>query len=80
MVLVIKPLVLIIRGQEVPEEVNVPANIELSAVITRADGTVEDLGVISAQYLDPEKQSRWDKIGQLLADKRIRTLNEKKEN
>lgn len=62
-----------------PESSEVEANIELSAIIIRADGTREDVGVIAAQYIDDVKQSRWDKIGQALADKRIRKANTQKE-
>ncbi len=33
--------------------------VTLSAVITRADGTVEDLGVIAYKHRNPLKQLAW---------------------
>lgn len=46
-----------------------------SAVITRADGRVENLGVISATYKSPLKQWWWKHVGQRLAERRIRRAN-----
>lgn len=53
----------------------VPHSAELRAVITRADGTVEDLGVISATYDNPVKQIWWELVGKHLAERRIAIAN-----
>lgn len=48
---------------------------ELRAVVTRADGTVVDLGVISATYRNPLKQAVWTYVRKPLASRRIRRAN-----
>jgi hypothetical protein len=45
-------------------EAKVRPSVTISAVITRADGTVEDLGVICQS--EPVKQSIWKKITNLI--------------
>lgn len=35
-------------------------NSDLSIIITRADGTVEDLGVVYRSFKNPFKQLAWD--------------------
>lgn len=54
---------------------DVPTNVEISAVITRADGTVEDLGVIYAQHKNPLKQAAWNLVGRRLSHRRIKRAN-----
>jgi hypothetical protein len=53
------------------------ATTELSAIITRADGTIEDLGVIAAEYLDKDKQKWWDFVGKFKAEQRVHGANKK---
>ena len=50
--------------------------IEVSAVITRADGTIQDLGVVSASYSwrKPIKKIMWP-VRKLAADRRIKRAN-----
>lgn len=48
---------------------------ELSAVIIRADGTVQDLGVIAAEYHQPHRAVRWWLFGRFRAGRRIREAN-----
>jgi hypothetical protein len=52
-----------------------PQEIEISAVIIRADGTQIDLGVIDAHYENPLKQLAWTHLGKRLADYRINKAN-----
>ncbi len=33
-----------------------PKRVEWHAIVTHADGTVEDLGIVSAQYKNPLRQ------------------------
>lgn len=40
-----------------------------------APATVVDLGVVSASYRNPIRQFWWDRIGQPLAERRIRRAN-----
>lgn len=47
----------------------------LRMVVTRADGTVHDHGVVSAHYKNPIKQAWWLLVGRPLADRRIRRSN-----
>lgn len=47
----------------------------LRAVITRADGTVEDVGVISASYRNPVRQLWWTVVGRRLAARRTARAN-----
>lgn len=37
-----------------------PMSIQLEAIVTRADGTVEDLGCVSYYHRNPLKQLFWD--------------------
>lgn len=55
----------------------IPVFASISAVITRADGTVEDLGVIDASYKNPLDQFVWAHIRKPLADRRIRQANKR---
>lgn len=48
----------------------------LSAVVTRANGTVVDLGVIERNYPDPLRQWWWDQVGRPHVVRRIRRFNE----
>lgn len=45
------------------------------AVITRADGTVEDLGVIAADYSNPVRRAMWRAFGARLATYRTKRAN-----
>lgn len=36
------------------------AEVEVSMVITRANGTIEDKGIVSYYNQDPKKQAAWD--------------------
>lgn len=51
---------------------NAPADVklcELSIVITRADGTVEDLGVVSQYHKNPlinDLKNRWIKVKEFM--------------
>lgn len=56
-------------------ETSARQSAELRAVITRADGSVEDLGVISATYDNPLKQWWWEHVRQHLAERRIARAN-----
>lgn len=44
-------------------------------VITRADGTVTDVGTVSAHYANPLRRAWWRLAGQRRANARIRTAN-----
>ena len=46
-----------------------------SHIITKADGTVVDLGVVSYWSKNPLKRLRWRLIGKPRADRRIRRFN-----
>jgi hypothetical protein len=48
----------------------------LSAVVTRADGTVVDLGVIERTCPDPFRQWWWRHVGKPLSERRIAAFNE----
>lgn len=56
----------------------VPVSAELRMVITRVDGTVEDHGVVSAQYRNPLRQAWWNFVGRPLADRRIARSNRRR--
>ncbi len=47
----------------------------LRARIIRADGTVDDLGVIAASYASPWRRSWWVCVGKPLARARSRAAN-----
>jgi hypothetical protein len=49
--------------------------VEIGMVITRADGTVTDLGTVSAHYATPLKRAGWRLVGRRRANARIRTAN-----
>ncbi|MFJ4926807.1 hypothetical protein [Streptomyces sp. NPDC088736] len=53
----------------------VPYASELSMVVTRADGTVHDHGVVDAHYRNPLKQAWWITVRRPLANRRIRRSN-----
>ncbi|MFJ5217185.1 hypothetical protein ACIP98_20985 [Streptomyces sp. NPDC088354] len=57
---------------------DVPLSTELHMVITRADGTVEDQGVVSAQYRNPVRQAWWQLVGRRLANRRIARSNRRR--
>lgn len=52
-----------------------PRRQTLSAVVTRADGTVIDVGVVAAAYRNPFKQLWWRLVGLPAANRRIRRAN-----
>jgi hypothetical protein len=51
------------------------SDITVSAVITRADGRVEHVGIIAASYDRPLKRLWWEVVGQRLANRRIKRAN-----
>ena len=51
------------------------ASVETSYVITRADGTVEDLGVTGYWHRNPIKRWAWKLRHQRAADRRMRAAN-----
>lgn len=59
----------------VTSNAQVAARTEVRAVITRADGTVQDCGLISAKYRNPIRQAYWVLVGSRLAHRRIRRIN-----
>jgi hypothetical protein len=52
-----------------------PHSATISAVITRADGTVEQVGLLAAGYSNPIKQLWWDVVGSRLSTRRINKIN-----
>lgn len=50
-------------------------SVEISAVITRADGTTTDLGTVSARYANPLRRAWWRLAGRRRANARIRAAN-----
>ena len=52
-----------------------PTSMELHVVVTRADGTVHDLGVVSATYRTPWRRTWWHLIGRHTARHRITKAN-----
>lgn len=42
--------------------------------------TVEDLGVVTAQYRNPLRQAWWQLVGKPLADRRVRRANRRATN
>lgn len=56
-------------------EAEARADVRLRAVITRADGTVQDLGLIGHQSRRLHRRLWWWCIGRLLAERRIRRAN-----
>jgi hypothetical protein len=46
----------------------------LSAVVTRADGTVEDLGIIAFNHKNPFKVAKWEKetLGEISEETAVR--------
>lgn len=57
------------------QETKALASIETSYVITRADGTVEDLGVTGYWHRNPIKRWAWKLRHQRAADRRIAAAN-----
>jgi hypothetical protein len=53
----------------------VPASNETRIQIHHLDGTTEDLGVVAAQYRDPERQAAWETTGAAGAAARIDAAN-----
>lgn len=51
------------------------AEATITAVIIRADGTREEVGVLGAQYRSRRRQLWWDLAGRRLRDRRIRQIN-----
>lgn len=57
--------------------ISIPAGAEyqsLSAVVTRKDGTVEELGVIAFNHKNPFKVAKWEKetLGKISEDTALR--------
>jgi hypothetical protein len=52
-----------------------PSFVEISAVITRADGTVQDLGLVHARYRSPFKHMWWRLVRRPAANRRIKRAN-----
>lgn len=50
-------------------------SIELGMVITRADGTIVDVGTVSASYANPLRRAWWRLAGRRRANARIRAAN-----
>ena len=59
----------------VTERTQAVSETSLSHVVTRADGTVMNLGVVSYWSKNPAKRLRWRLIGKPAADRRIRKFN-----
>lgn len=57
------------------QKTTAPHSAEWSAVIIRADGRVENVGLLAAGYENPFRQLWWDLIGQRLSNHRIRRIN-----
>ncbi|MCX5239818.1 hypothetical protein OG824_31915 [Streptomyces prunicolor] len=57
---------------------DVPHSSELRMVVTRADGTVEDHGVVAAHYTSPLRAAWWQVVGRLLANRRIARSNRRR--
>lgn len=49
--------------------------VEIGMIITRADGTVTNLGTVSAHYANPLKRTWWHLVGRPRANARIRAAN-----
>lgn len=58
-----------------PQHVEQPTRAELHMVVTRADGRVEDLGIVAAHYRNPVRAAWWLLIRRPLANRRIRRAN-----
>ena len=52
-----------------------PTSASHRAVVTRANGEVVDLGVVSYWHKNPLKRLRWRLIGKPAADRRIARFN-----
>lgn len=57
---------------------DVPHSSELRMVITRADGTVEDHGVVAAHYTSSWRAAWWQVVGRPLANRRIARSNRRR--
>lgn len=53
----------------------VPAAVETRVIVHRRDGTEEDLGIVAAQYADPDQQAEWEQHGRPAAAARIEEAN-----
>lgn len=56
-------------------DARVPSEATLRMVVTRADGTVHDHGIVSAYYRNPLKRWWWKHVGRPRADRRIAKSN-----
>lgn len=56
-----------------------PIEATVAITVIRADGRVEEFGVVDAFYDDPWKQFKWQHFGKPLADFRIRRANARQE-
>ncbi|MFC8676689.1 hypothetical protein ACFUEN_28890 [Streptomyces griseorubiginosus] len=57
---------------------DVPHSSELRMVVTRADGTVEDHGVVAAHYANSWRATWWALVGRRLANRRIARSNRRR--
>ena len=53
----------------------VPAVVETRVIVHRLDGSEEDLGLVAAQYADPQQQAEWEHSGRPAAAARIEAAN-----
>jgi hypothetical protein len=51
--------------------------VEVRMQIIRADGTVQDMGLVSASYRNPVRQFVWQRVLKPLADRRIKLTNQR---
>lgn len=61
--------------QAAPPQSKAKYNSEIEATITRADGTVESLGIIDAHYSNPLRQFVWLAFKRPASRRRIRAAN-----
>lgn len=55
-----------------------PHSSELRMIVRRADGTVEDHGVVAAHYSNPVQALWWHLVGRPLANRRIARSNRRR--
>jgi len=59
----------------VDQHANTRHGVEVGMVITRADGTVTNIGTVSAEYPSTLRRTWWRLVGQRRANARIRNAN-----
>ncbi|MFJ8798518.1 hypothetical protein [Streptomyces sp. NPDC102487] len=60
------------------EQAAAPHSAEVRMVVRRADGTVEDHGIVSAHYSNPLRAAWWHLVGRPLANARIARSNRRR--